>query len=232
MADRTSRPIEVRPPLSARKYWTRRGIAEWLVLRLSENRTTLVGIDHGFSFPLAYFEEHGLPHDWPAFLDDFQHHWPTDGDHTYVDLVRKGTVGSGSARSGNPRWRRLTEMRAGAAKSVFHFDVQGSVAKSTHAGLPWLIFLRRQVGRRVHFWPFDDWNIPAERSAIVEVYPSLWSRGFAREGRTDDQHDAYSVAAWIRNADLDSSLAGFIDPPLTESERAVAQIEGWILGIK
>jgi len=232
MADRTSRPIEVRPPLSARKYWTRRGIAEWLVLRLSENRTTLVGIDHGFSFPLAYFEERGLPHDWPAFLDDFQHHWPTDGDHTYVDFVREGTVGSGSARSGNPRWRRLTEMRAGAAKSVFHFDVQGSVAKSTHAGLPWLIFLRRQVGRRVHFWPFDDWNIPAERSAIVEVYPSLWSRGFAREGRTDDQHDAYSVAAWMRNADLDSSLAGFIDPPLTESERAVAQIEGWILGIK
>ena len=200
--------------------------------RLSENRTTLVGIDHGFSFPLAYFEEHGLRHDWPAFLDDFEHHWPTDGDHTYVDFVREGTVGNGSARSGNPRWRRLTEMRAGAAKSVFHFDVQGSVAKSTHAGLPWLIFLRRQVRRRVHFWPFDGWNIPAERSVIVEVYPSLWSRGFAREGRTDDQHDAYSVAAWMRNADLDGTLAGFIDPRLTGSERAVAQIEGWILGIK
>jgi len=202
------------------------------VSRLSENRTTLVGIDHGFSFPLAYFEEHGLRHDWPAFLDDFEHHWPTDGDHTYVDFVREGTVGNGSARSGNPRWRRLTEMRAGAAKSVFHFDVQGSVAKSTHAGLPWLIFLRRQVRRRVHFWPFDGWNIPAERSVIVEVYPSLWSRGFAREGRTDDQHDAYSVAAWMRNADLDGTLAGFIDPRLTGSERAVAQIEGWILGIK
>lgn len=34
---------------------------------------------------------------------------------------------------GNAHWRRLTEERAGAAKSVFHFDVQGSVAKSTHA---------------------------------------------------------------------------------------------------
>jgi hypothetical protein len=39
---------------------------------------------------------------------------------------------------GNSRWRRLTEERAGSAKSVFHFDVQGSVAKSTHAGIPWL----------------------------------------------------------------------------------------------
>ena len=28
--------------------------------------------------------------------------------------------------------------RAVSAKSVFHFDVQGSVAKSTHAGIPWL----------------------------------------------------------------------------------------------
>jgi hypothetical protein len=27
---------------------------------------------------LRYFEEHGLPHDWPVFLDDFQKHWPTD----------------------------------------------------------------------------------------------------------------------------------------------------------
>jgi hypothetical protein len=39
---------------------------------------TLVGIDHGFSFPLRYFEAHGLKPDWSAFLDDFQRHWPTD----------------------------------------------------------------------------------------------------------------------------------------------------------
>ena len=43
-------------------------------------------------------------------------------------------------------WRRLTEERAGGAKSVFHFDVQGSVAKSTHAGIPWLRFIRQRLG--------------------------------------------------------------------------------------
>jgi hypothetical protein len=32
----------------------------------------IVGIDHGFSFPLHYFEVHGLLPDWPTFLDDFQ----------------------------------------------------------------------------------------------------------------------------------------------------------------
>ena len=44
-------PVEVQPPPSPRKYWTRRGIAEWLVEKLAENIPTLVGIDHSFSFP-------------------------------------------------------------------------------------------------------------------------------------------------------------------------------------
>ena len=48
--------VEVWPPPSPRKYWTRRGIGEWLVERLAESDRTLVGIDHGFSFP------HGLGH--------------------------------------------------------------------------------------------------------------------------------------------------------------------------
>jgi hypothetical protein len=231
MANRASIPFEVQPPVSPRKYWTRRGIAEWLVLRLSEDRATLVGIDHGFSFPLQYFETHGLQLNWVGFLEDFQRHWPTDEDHTYVDFVRNGACGNGAARTGNPRWRRLTEVRAGAGKSVFHFDVQGSVAKSTHAGLPWLRYLR-QAANRVHFWPFDGWDIPVGRSVIAEVYPSLWRHSFEREGRSDDQHDAYSVAAWMRCADLDASLLGFLNPCMTPDEREVARIEGWILGTK
>jgi hypothetical protein len=127
LSEGNSAPEEVQPPPSLRKYWTRRGIAEWLVEQLSEGPPTLVGIDHGFSFPLRYFEAHALAPDWPTFFDDFQHHWPTDDDHAYVDFVREGVVGNGAARTGKARWRRLTEERAGGAKSVFHFDVQGSV---------------------------------------------------------------------------------------------------------
>ena len=144
-ADRLAVPKEVNPPPSPRKYWTRRGIAEWLVERLFEGPPILVGIDHAFSFPLQYFELHGLALDWPSFLDDFQRHWPTDED-IYVDFVRDGIRGNGAARMGNARWRRLTEERASSAKSVFHFDVQGSVAKSTHAGIPWLRFIRQRLG--------------------------------------------------------------------------------------
>ncbi|MBI5315140.1 MAG: hypothetical protein HZB34_04145 [Nitrospirae bacterium] len=224
-------PVEVPPPPSPRKYWTRRGIGEWLVERLAEPTRTLVGIDHGFSFPIQYFKRHGLPLDWPAFLKDFHRHWPTDQDHMYVDFVREGHYGNGAARSGNPRWLRLSEQRTRTAKSVFRFDVQGSVAKSTHSGLPWLLFIRRRVGARVHFWPFDGWEVPDGLSVVAEVYPSLWSRSFPSEGRTADQHDAYSVAAWMRNTDRDGGLAEFFHPKLTLDERARAQIEGWILGV-
>lgn len=230
-ADRTSSPVEVKPPRSPRKYWTRRGIAEWLVVQLSAGRPVIVGIDHAFSFPLRYFETHGLPHDWSAFLDDFQEHWPADEDMTSVEMVRRGTRGKGTTRYGDSRWRRRTDLRAGSAKSVFHFDVQGSVAKSTHAGLPWLRYIRDQVGAGVHFWPFDGWDIPSGRSAIVEVYPALWNKSFEREDRTPDQHDAHSVAMWLRNADADGSLRRFLNPVLKPEERSAATVEGWILGV-
>ena len=52
-ADRFTAAHEIEPPPSPRKYWTRRGIAEWLVEKLSEGTPTLVGIDHGFSFSAA-----------------------------------------------------------------------------------------------------------------------------------------------------------------------------------
>ena len=157
LAEDDAAPVEVLPSPSARKYWTRKGIAEWLVERLSEKAPTLVGIDHGFSFPVRYFEEHRLEPHWSSFLDDFHLHWPTDQDNMYVQFVRDGIAGSGAARMGSARWRRLTEECA-SAKSVFHFDVQGSVAKSTHAGIPWLRFMRHLLGGRVHFWPFDGWE--------------------------------------------------------------------------
>jgi hypothetical protein len=171
-----------------------------------------------------------LPLDWATFLDDFQRHWPTDRDHVYVDFVREGTCGNAAVRSGDSRWRRLTERRA-RAKSVFHFDVQGSVAKATHAGLPWLRYLRQHAGDRVHCWPFDGWDVPVGRSVVAEAYPALWSRGFPRDGRNPHQHDAYSIAARLQHADRDGSLAASFEPDLTSVERSVADIEGWILGL-
>jgi len=229
--DRLTAPREVAPPKSPRRYWPRREIAEWLMAVLSAGPPSIVGIDHGFSFPIRYFQEHGLPLNWPAFLDDFRQHWPTDDDYMYVDFIRDGVYGNGAARSGNSRWRRITEVHARTAKSVFHFDVIGSVAKSTHAGLPWLRYLRRHLGSRVHFWPFDGWQVPPNTSVIAEVYPALWSKDFPSEGRTRDQQDAFAIAEWLRRADMTGTLSDFLTPALAPLDRAIAEIEGWILGV-
>jgi hypothetical protein len=76
------------------------------------------------------------------------------------------------------------------------------MAKSTHAGIPWLLYLREQLGQQVHFWPFDGWTIPSGRSAIVEAYPALYKHRFPiQQGMTGDQHDAYSIACWLKQAD-------------------------------
>ena len=229
-ATRTQEPVEICPPPTAHKYWTRRALAELLAIELRDGPPTLVGIDHAFSFPLRYFERHRLPPDWPRFLDDFQYHWPTDADEMTVEFIRRGLHGHGSARTGDARWRRLTELRS-RAKSVFHFDVQGSVAKSTHSGLPWLRYLHQQLGPRVHFWPFDGWAPLLGRSVITEIYPSLWNKTFPHDNRTPDQHDAYTAVRWMMETDAASKLEAYFHPQLSPEDRSLAKLEGWILGI-
>ena len=50
--------------------------------------------------------------------------------------------------------------------------------------------IRKELGTCVHFWPFDGWDITEGRSAVAEVYPSLWASEFPTEGRDRDQHGA------------------------------------------
>ena len=81
--------------------------------------------------------------------------------------------------------------------------------------------------------PSDGWQVPAGRSVIAEAYPALVNGLFPREGRTRDQHDAYSLAAWLPRTDRSGELlAGYFDPVRPDKERAVARIEGWILGVE
>lgn len=86
--ERGGAAIEVPPPVGPKRYWTRRGLAEWLTKRLAEDVPTIAGIDHSFAFPEAYFTHRGLPRDWDAFLKDFHARWPTDQKNLYVEFVR------------------------------------------------------------------------------------------------------------------------------------------------
>ncbi len=221
-------------PGAGRGHWTRRGLAAWVVAALAGVREPmLVGIDHGFSFPEAYFAAHRVPRNWHRFLADFCRHWPTDAPEVTVEALRRSRSQGAARRGGESRWRRLAEVRSGPAKSVFHFDVPGSVAKSTHAGLPWIRAIGESVGwDRIHVWPFDGWNPPPGRHVLAEVYPARWNQSIPRDpDHTPDQHDAACVAAALAAADRSGELESLLAPPLRPEERRQARYEGWILGV-
>jgi hypothetical protein len=209
--------------------WTRHEISEWLIAQARSGQRFIAGIDHGFSFPLHYFQRYELT-SWQVFLEDFVAHWPTHEPNTSVDFIRDRAEGPPD-RTGSNADLRLTEKWTSSAKSVFLFDVRGSVAKSTHAGLPWLLHLRMEVGDLVHFWPFDGWKVPNDKCVIAEVYPSIFKNRYPREDRTADQQDACSTARWLTEMDERRVLDRYFSPPLTDEERLVADHEGWILGI-
>lgn len=228
----TGLPERITSPATARYRicnWTRQEIAERLISQARSGQRFIAGIDHGFSFPLRYFQKYGI-NSWPEFLEDFAKHWPTDQPENSVDSLRLRARRPPN-RTGENKDLRLTEQWTSSAKSVFKFDVQGSVAKSTHAGLPWLRQIRNEVGDLVHFWPFDGWQVTGSKSVIAEVYPSIFRNRFPREDRTADQQDAFAIARWLMEMDQRSLLERYFDPPLTDEERKVADLEGWILGI-
>jgi len=215
-------PERVRPAKGGN--WTRAELHQWLAGQLAAE-PTIAGLDFAFAFPEAYFRRHGLT-DWDAFLTDFREHWPTDAHGVTVDACRPA-----NPRNGSPAELRLCECWTPAAKSVFRFDVQGAVAKSTHAGLPWLARLRGELAGQVHFWPFDGFGPAPGKSLVAEVYPALFKRRFPAEGRNDHQQDAYAVARWLAETDGRGLLDRYLQPPLTPDETETAHREGWILGV-
>jgi hypothetical protein len=222
-----SEAAEVRPEPGSRRRWSRAALARWLLEALRAEAPVIVGIDHCFSFPKAWLDARRLS-TWDAFLARFCAGWPTDREA--VARCRKpGAYARERTRL------RLCETWTSSAKSVFQFGMNGQVATSSHAGIPWLRRLREDLGPAVHFWPFDGWSPPPGRHVVAEIYPAILRRRF--EGRagwarwTGDQKDAYAVAEWLRTRDRAGLLEPYFDPPLTPEERAIADVEGWVLGV-
>lgn len=221
---------EMRPESNAKRHWTRRNLWEFLDRTLSEPEPTIIGIDHGLSFPEAWFARHRASTEWSAFLEEISDAWPTDAPEVRVDDVRVGAVGSGASLVGDTRWRRRCEVACPGTKSVFHFDVQGSVAKSTHAGLPWIRRLRR-AHRNLHIWPFDGIDPPRSASVLCEAFPTLFRDDYPAPTLTPDQRDARAVALWLRDMDARGRLQerfrnGFEGVPMS-----TLKVEGWIIGL-
>ena len=227
MAAEGSKPVKIKTDVGSNWNWNRKEIAHWCLEQLKNDGPIIIGIDYVFSFPHSYMSRNEIS-SWDHFLDDFYTHWPTDKDNTTVESLRKN-----NKRAGKLDEFRLTENWTSSAKSVFQFDMTGQVAKSSHAGIPWLRFLRSQptLSGKVHFWPFDGFTIPRRSSAIAEVYPSIFRRRFSKENRSVDEHDAYSIARWLQEMDSRGVLSQYFNPPITKDEKDQAKLEGWILGV-
>jgi hypothetical protein len=217
---------EVRPERGTRRRWSRIVLARWLeeTLAASPGRApAVVGIDHCFSFPKAWLDARALS-SWDAFLARFCSAWPTR--ERSVSRCRKaGAYARETARL------RLCERWTSSAKSVYQFGMNGQVATSSHAGIPWLRHLREALGPAVHFWPFDGWSPPRGKHVVAEVYPSIVRNRYPRDGRTVHQQDAYAVAEWLRTRDAAGLLDAYFKPGLLPAEREAAAVEGWVLGI-
>jgi hypothetical protein len=227
MASGEGKPVKIKTDAGSNRNWNRKEIVYWCLNQLKNNEPIIIGIDHAFSFPFSYMERNKIS-TWDHFLEDFQTYWPTDKDNTTVESLRKN-----NERTGKSDEFRLTENWTTNAKSVFRFDVQGAVAKSTHAGIPWLRFLRKHpaLSGKVHFWPFDGFTIPRRISVIAEVYPSIFRRRFPKIYKSGDEHDAYSIVRWLQEMDNFGVLPQYFNPPLTKDEMDKAKLEGWILGV-
>jgi len=238
-AETGQEPRVIRSQLAAEGHhgnWSRKAIAEWLLEQIASGRQLFVGIDHGFSFPKSYMDRNRL-HSWPEFLDDFCEHWATGDAYHGRDSTGNGYLGSENGRQRD--WQlgcadelRLCECWTSWTKGVFQFDVQGSNAMSTHAGIPWLRHLRLLARDSLHFWPFDGWQLAlSDRSVIAEVHSPMLRRRYPRSTRTTDEQDAYSVARWLEETVRNGVLDRYLSPPLSHQDREVAALEGWILGV-
>ena len=227
MAGGDGKPVKIKTDAGSNWNWNRKEIAYWCLDQLKHNVPIIIGIDHAFSFPLSYMARNEIS-SWDHFLEDFHTYWPTDKDNTTVESLRKN-----NERTGKSDEFRLTENWTTNAKSVFRFDIQGAVAKSTHAGIPWLRFLRNHpdLSGKVQFWPFDGFTIPRRISVVAEVYPAIFRRRFPKIYKSGDEHDAYSIVRWLQEMDSRGVLSQYFNPPITKKEKDQAKLEGWILGV-
>lgn len=91
------------------------------------------------------------------------------------------------------------------------------------AGLLWLLYLKKQCKRPIHFWPFDGWEIPEGKSVVAEVYPASWMRRFPRDDRDADEQAAYAAAAWLQRADSSGFVSELLRPNLIADEWGIAR---------
>ena len=140
----------------------------------------------------------------------------------------------------HPPERRICDIRATGAKTVWQLAYSGSVGSQMLLGLPALKRLTEdpRIAGRATVWPFETGLRPPAASVVIaEVYPSLLRaevRARRRDGEILDRAQVRVNAEAFARLDAGGGLAPLFAgaPGLTPDERhLVGTEEAWILGL-
>lgn len=225
----------------------------------SKGKRVLCGFDFSYSFPQGF--GHGvtnLPENWgdmvrgmangvanlPAIVEK-----PESNARKWAETVnsriarnlgtRAGPFwGPGFSQSTNPGFPfskapfgeyRLVERRPPGFKPIFQIGGVGSVGLQSLCGIPYLFHLRTTCAQQkvsLHCWPFDGWEPEGSTAVLVEWYPALYN-----QGSKSHESDALACVTWAKDLDEREELRPYFLPDLSDSEKAQAAIEGWVLGV-
>ena len=140
----------------------------------------------------------------------------------------------------HPAERRICDVRAKGAKTVWQLAYAGSVGSQMLLGLPALKRLAQdpRIAGRTAIWPFETGlRTPDAPVAIAEVYPSLLRnevRARRHDGEILDSAQVRVNAEAFARLDAGGGLAPLFAgaPDLTPAERRIVETEeAWIFGL-
>ena len=143
-------------------------------------------------------------------------------------------------RNAHPPERRLCDIRATGAKTVWQLAYSGSVGSQMLLGLPALkrLISDPRIAGRAAIWPFQTGlQTPDAPAVIAEVYPSLLRAEIRARRGEDEILDCAQVrvnAEAFARLDALGGLAPLFAsaPQLTADERRLIRTEeAWILGL-
>ncbi len=161
---------------------------------------------------------------------------PAKWNHPTIPLKKSERT----CREPHPLERRICDVRAKGAKTVWQLAYAGSVGSQMLLGLPALKCLKadRRIANRAMVWPFETGlRTPDAPAVIAEVYPSLLRdevRARRGEGEILDSAQVRVNADAFARLDAGGGLAPLFAgaPGLTHEERRIVETEeAWILGL-
>lgn len=164
--------------------------------------------------------------------------WGRPGSWHFPDVPTRASRRTG--REAHPPERRIADLHARGAKTVWQLAYAGSVGSQVLLGLPAIkrLIEHPRMKGRLAVWPFDTGlRAPEAPAVLCEIYPSLLGREVKERMNEGEIRDAAQVrvsAEAFARLDALGGLGPLFQsaPYLDATERRIVETEeAWILGL-